>query len=93
MHPGPKNEYPIQLLKKEIIELRQLSQSRTAPHGKVMRAKIILLAHENPGWSNKRIGQEVGCSNRTVYNWRKRWIETKSVEDLPRPGAPRHFSP
>jgi transposase len=93
MHPGPKNEYPIQLLEKEIDELRQLSQTRTAPHGIVTRAKIVLLAHEHPEWSNKQIGQKVGRSERTVYKWRKRWTETKSLEDLPRPGAPRRFSP
>ena len=93
MRPGPKNKYPIKLLKNEIIELRQLIKARKTSQAKVMRAKIILLAYEHPEWSNTHIANEVGCIERTVYTWRKRWVETKKLEDLPRPGAPRRFSP
>lgn len=93
MHPGPQNNYPIQLLDNEIDELRHRINARKTSQATAMRAKIILLAHEHPDWSNQQIGQEAGCSDRTVYTWRKRWVETQSLADLPRPGAPRRFSP
>lgn len=93
MHPGPKIKYPIQLLDNEITELRRLVNARKAPQGKAMRARIILAAHEHPEWSNQEIARHVNCTDRAVRFWRKRWSETKSLDDLPRPGAPRHFSP
>lgn len=91
--PGPKPKYPIELVENEINTLRKLINSRKAPQGKVKRAKIILLAHEHPEWSNQDIAAAVGCTDRIVRAWRKRWCETKSLEDLPRPGRPRRFSP
>jgi len=90
---GPKPKYPIQLFDNQIAELRQLVGSRKAPHGKVIRARIILAAHEHPEWSNQEIAREVGCTDRVVRKWRRRWVETHSLEDLPRPGAPKRFSP
>ena len=90
---GPRNTNPIKLEENEIIGLQELLRARKTSQAKVMRARIILLSHEHPEWSNTQIGQEVGCSARTVYHWRKRWNETKDLEDLPRPGAPRRFSP
>jgi hypothetical protein len=93
MQPGPKIKYPIQLLDKEISELRQLVNSRKASQGKVRRAKIILAAHEHPEWSNQEIARQVGCSDRAVRTWRRRWVETTNLEDLPRSGAPKRFSP
>jgi transposase len=91
--PGPKPKYPIQLFDNEISDLRQLVRSRKAPQGQVMRARIVLAAHEHPTWSNQEIAWYVGCSDRVVRIWRRRWVETKSLKDLPRPGAPRRFSP
>jgi hypothetical protein len=90
---GPKPKYTIRLLENEEQELRQLVNSRKAPQGKSRRARIILAAHDHPDWSNQQIAQGVGCTDRIVRTWRRRWIETKSLEDLPRPGAPRRFSP
>jgi transposase len=91
--PGPKPKYPIKLTTEEEAELQQLVKSRKTAQGKVLRAKIILMAHHHPEWSNQQIAQAVGCTARTVRKWRRRWAETKSVEDLPRSGAPRRFSP
>jgi transposase len=90
---GPKPKYSIQLFDNQIAELRQLISSRKSPQGQVMRAKIILAAHEHPEWSNQEIARRVGCTDRVVRKWRRRWSETHSLEDLPRPGAPKRFSP
>jgi hypothetical protein len=90
---GPKPKYPIELTTEEEQELRKVASARTAPYVKVIRARILLAAHDHPEWSNQQIAEEVGCRRRNVRKWRKRWTETRSIEDLPRPGAPRRFSP
>jgi transposase-like protein len=89
---GPKPKYKIQLLENEISELRQLMNARNSPQGKVMRARIVLAAHEHPEWSNQQIAAHVGCTDRAVRKWRRRWNECQSVDDLPKPGRPRRFS-
>ena len=90
---GPNPKYPIKLTSEQEQQLRQLVKSRKAAQGQVLRAQIILNAHDHPEWSNQQIAQTVGCSDRTVRTWRKRWAESHSLVDLPRPGAPRRFSP
>ena len=91
--PGPKPKYGIELTTEEEQKLRKLANSRTAPYGKVIRAQILVAAYDHPEWTNQRIAQCVGCTDRSVRKWRRRWVEKRSVEDLPRPGAPRRFSP
>jgi hypothetical protein len=90
---GPKPEYPIVLTIEEEQTLRRLVKARNAPQGQVLRARILLSAHDHPEWNNQRIGQACGCAAWTVRKWRRRWVETKSLADLPRSGAPRRFSP
>lgn len=90
---GPKPKYPIELTTEEDQYLRKVANSHTAPYVKVIRARILLAAHDHPKWSNKQIAEEAGCTRRNVRKWRKRWVEKRSIEDLPRPGAPRRFSP
>jgi transposase len=90
---GPKPQNPIKLTPKEEHTLRTLVNARNSPQGKVVRARILLAAFDHPGWSNQQIAQEARCTDWTVRKWRKRWVETRSIEDLPRPGAPRRFSP
>ena len=90
---GPKPKYYIHLTKEEERMLQQLVRAPSTPQGKAMRARIILAAHEHPEWSNQQIAREAGCSDRTVREWRRRWVESKNLNDQPRPGAPRRFSP
>jgi transposase len=91
--PGPKPKYEIELTTEEERKLRKVSNSRTAPHGEVVRAQILVSAYDHPEWTNQEIAQLVGCTDRTVRKWRRRWVETRRIADLPRPGAPRRFSP
>jgi len=90
---GPRPKYEIELTTEEEQELRKLVNSRKAPQGKVVRARILLAAWDHPQWSNQQIAREAGCCDRTVRKWRRRWMEKRSIEDLPRPGASRRFSP
>jgi hypothetical protein len=91
--PGPKPKYRIELATEEEQELRRLVRSHKAPQVKAMRARILLAAFDHPEWSNQRIAQEAGTVDRVVRHWRRRWSERRSIEDLPRPGRPRVFSP
>ncbi len=91
--PGPKPKYPVELTSEEEQKLRRLVKAHKAPQGLVRRARILLAAYDHPEWSNQQIAREVGCSDRTVRKWRRRWAERRSIEDLPRPGAPRRFPP
>jgi len=90
---GPKPKYTIELTSEEEQELRRLVNSRKASQGKVLRARIVLAAHDHPEWSNQQIAREAGCTDWTVRKWRQRWARQRSLADLPRPGAPRRFSP
>ena len=91
--PVAEPKYAIELTTEEEQELRKLANARTAPYVKVVRARILLAAHDHPEWSNLQVAEEAGCTRRTVRKWRRRWAETHSIEDLPRPGRPRRFSP
>ena len=58
-----------------------------------MRARIILLTAE--GFSNTDIAATLGLDRQMVSKWRKRFFEQRldGLEDEPRPGRPRSFSP
>lgn len=90
---GPKPKYPIKLTIEEEAELECLIRAHSSHQGQVMRAKIVLTAKQHPEWTNQQIAKRVGCSDRSVRKWRRRWVESQSLKDLPRPGAPRRFSP
>jgi len=90
---GPDPSYPIELEEAEQLALLKLSRATTAPQAQVVRAKIVLLAHDHPEYSNVQIAKLVGCALSTVRKWRKRFSQTKQLTDAPRSGAPRRFSP
>jgi transcriptional regulator with AAA-type ATPase domain len=77
---GTKPKYTIEFTTEEEQELRRLVNSRKAPQGKALRARILLAAYDHPEWNNQQIAQEVGCTDRTVRKWRRRWVETRSIE-------------
>jgi hypothetical protein len=90
---GPKPKYTIELTTEEEKRFRQLLSSRKAPQGQVFRARILLTAFDHPDWSNQQIAQEAKTVDRVVRFWRRRWADRRSIDDLPRSGRPRHFSP
>ena len=90
---GPQPSTPIELTEEEAAHLRRLMRAQTTGQGLVVRAQMVVLAHEHPDWSNQQIAQGVQTSDRMVRKWRRRWVETHSLADAPRSGAPRRFSP
>jgi hypothetical protein len=93
MARGPKPKHEITLTTEQERPLRRLAAAHRSPQAEVLRAKILLAAHDHPEWTNQQIAQAVGCTDRCVRKWRRRWLEQPSVEDLPRSGRPRVFSP
>ncbi len=86
-------------------EVRQALEKLTAGHTtgqqKAQRARIILKAAE--GRNHAEIATELGISVDMATLWRQRWLDLQPValddlsveerlEDLPRPGAPTHFT-
>jgi transposase len=73
--------------------LVERSRQYTAPYYKVVRAKIILLAAS--GMENEQISRLLDVPRRIVTKWRKRFYYKRidGLEDEPRCGRPRSFSP
>jgi transposase len=74
-------------------ELERVVRSRTAERRAVERARIVLAAAE--GRSAARIASEVGCSERTVWKWRRRFEADglAGLRDGPRLGRPLVHGP
>jgi hypothetical protein len=51
----------------------------------------LVRSHKAP--QVQQIAQEASTVDRVVRHWRRRWSETRSIEDLPRSGRPRVLSP
>src|SRR5262249_55072375 len=77
--PGPLPKYPVQLTPEQEAHLQHLSTCYTAPYAEVQRARILLLAHQQPTWRNAEIARQVGGCVQTVKHWRQRWPQTASV--------------
>ncbi len=55
--------------------LERIAKSRTARSDHRQRARLMLLFEQ--GFSNRRVGEQVGLTNRTVGCWRKRWLDNQ----------------
>jgi hypothetical protein len=74
-------------------ELERRAAAYSGPHRDVVRAKAILYAAE--GISNAEIARRLDQSRQAVSEWRKRFCQegVQGLEERPRPGRPRRFSP
>ena len=77
----------------EEYRLQQIARRYTSPYCDVLRAKVVLLAAQ--GMPNKQIGERLDLPRQIVSKWRKRFFEERlaGLEDRPRRGRPRDFSP
>src|SRR5215471_16460412 len=91
--PGPLPKYAITLTAAQAMHLQHLSACSTVPYAEVQRARILLLAHQHPAWRNADIARQVGCAVNAVKRWRQRWQTTDALQDAPRPGGTRTFTP
>ena len=85
--------FSIVLSAQEARWLRRAARSYTSPYCQVTRAKAILLAAD--GLDNTQIGQRLDLPRQVVSKWRQRFFHQRlaGLEDRPRRGRPRVFSP
>ena len=85
--------YAIVLSPEERHTLTARAAQYTRPYFEVQRAKMILLAAE--GWGNDVIARGLHTRREVVSLWRKRFYDERlaGLEDRPRSGRPRVFSP
>ncbi len=50
---SPKPAYPIELSSEQVAQLRHLVRAHHTAHTLVVRAKIVLAAHDHPDWTNQ----------------------------------------
>jgi hypothetical protein len=90
---GRKKTYQVVVDERQRQELAAIVASRKSAQSLVQRARIVLVCAAQPAWSDRRVAAEVGCSEGQVRKWRKRWCQTHSLQEAPRSGRPRVFSP
>jgi transposase-like protein len=73
--------------------LETILRKRTAQHGMVLRAQIVLAAADDE--ENLSIADRLAVAPNTVIKWRKRFFEEgiDGLVDRKRSGRPRSFSP
>jgi hypothetical protein len=79
----PKRAHPIAVTEEEVQRLEQLIRAPDTPPEVVVRARIILTAHAHPEQNDHQIATTVGTTAHTVRTWCRRWVKTRSLENLP----------
>jgi putative transposase len=83
---------PVVLPEVDRQQLSSVANSRSLPHGLVMRARLVLMAAD--GVSGSAIASKLGLSRQTVCLWRRRYLEggIAGLHDELKPGRPRSIS-
>lgn len=98
-HKGQPMPVPIApqvtLADEEQSRLESLVRAHSTPQALVLRCQVILRAAAPDRPSNLQVAQELHCNRHTVGRWRSRYLEhgLSGLQDAPRPGRPRRFSP
>jgi len=89
-HGRPRR--PIVLPDEERQYLHGIANSRTLPHGLVIRARVVLMSAD--GLDNHVIGEKLSLSAQSVSKWRQRFLQhgIEGLHDELRPGRPRSIS-
>lgn len=76
-------------------QLQSLTRAGSTPQALAFRCRIILRAAAPDQPTNQRIAATLGCDRHTVGVWRERFAAhgLAGLQDAPRPGRPRAFSP
>jgi transposase-like protein len=79
----------------EFVELRQVIGAHSTPQAIALRARIILRCIQDDKPTNERVAADLGCDADTVSKWRRRFHchRLDGLQDHPRSGRPRAFSP
>jgi putative transposase len=79
----------------EQTRLESLVRAHSTPQTLAFRCRLILRAAASDHPSNLQVASELQCNRHTVGRWRSRYLEQglSGLQDAPRPGRPRRFSP
>lgn len=74
------------------LQLTSVAQSRSLPHGLVVRARLVVMAAD--GLASCAIAAKLGLSQQTVCLWRRRYLERgiQGLHDELKAGRPRSVS-
>ena len=86
---------PVVLDEAQRRNLEALVRAHSTPQALVLRARLVVRAAAADQPSNWQISIEFGCSRDTVALWRTRYLQhgLAGLQDAPRSGRPRAFSP
>jgi transposase len=86
-----RSPFEVRLSVEDRAILEERASSRTAAHGEVVRARIVLLAAD--GERNVDIARRAGVCVDVASKWRKRFCQEglAGLKDRPRPGRPPLF--
>ena len=75
--------------------LEALSRAHSTPQALAFRCRLILRLAVPEQPSNLQVANEFDCSRNTVVLWRTRYLQhgLTGLQDAPRSGRPRSFSP
>lgn len=92
--PVPRAPH-VNLVGDEQSRLESMVRAHSTPQAFALRCQVILRAAAPAHPSNLQVAQELQCNRHTVGRWRSRYLEQglQGLQDAPRPGRPRRFSP
>ena len=92
--PVPRAPH-VNLALNEQSRLESIVRAHSTPQALACRCQVILRAAAPDHPSNLQVAQELQCNRHTVGRWRSRYLEQglSGLQDAPRPGRPRRFSP
>ena len=75
--------------------LEVLARARSTPQALAFRCRLVLRIAQDDGPSNQEVAAQFGCDRHTVGQWRQRFAVhgLAGLQDAPRSGRPRKFSP
>ena len=86
---------PLRLTDDERQGLESLVRAHSTPQALAFRCRLILRAAAPEAPPNLRVAADMHCHRQTVRLWRTRYLNhgLAGLQDAPRPGRPRRFSP
>ena len=79
----------------EQSRLESIVRAHSTPQALAFRCQLILRAAAPDRPSNLQVAKSSHCNRHTVGRWRSRYLAhgLSGLQDAPRPGRPRRFSP
>jgi hypothetical protein len=79
----------------ERCRFESIVRAHSTPQALAFRCQVILRVATPERPSNLQVAQELHCNRHTGGRWRSRYLQDgrRGLQDAPRPGRPRRFSP